>query len=98
MTALALVRPALPSQVDLPAHCLSVPGCTRPRLTYAGYCAEHSPTPVAPRLSGRCNAPIRCYCPTCLPDVRQLAPQHGPESIRLMLDELARRRAAKAAS
>jgi hypothetical protein len=56
--------------IELGPTCLTVPGCTRPRLRYHGYCAEHAP-PTPPLPPTRCNHPLRCYCgaETCVPEL-----------------------------
>ena len=75
----------------LPWHCLSVPGCRRPRLAYAGYCAEHGP-PSSSSSRPRCVAPLRCYCPGCVDYSRyMLGPHVGPEAVRQVAAALAAR-------
>lgn len=80
---------------QLADHCLSVPGCTRPRLRYAGYCAEHQPGGPRPAEGRRCVAPLRCYCLLHLGAERaMLGPHDGPETIRLRLAYAAQQRAS----
>ena len=80
--------------VELPEHCLMVPGCRAPRFRYPAGGAEHAPGPPPP-AERPCQLPLRCYCHSCRLDrAEPLGPADTPESIRLRLAALDERRRA----